>query len=145
MKAASTQQQIICKSLTGKWLCCTPVNRLRDLGLGARCSPAGALPTQPTSSGEILQYTAEEKGKQKALNQDSYQPVADSQEARELEEGLLLSKLQASGSSMQTFVATIDSDMPGGERLVHLHQTHLQEPDVLLGLPPPSTAAASPH
>ena len=68
-----------------------------------------------------MQYTAEEKGKQKALNQDTYQPVADSQEARELEEGLLLSKLQASGSSTQKLVAAIDPDMPGGERPVHLH------------------------
>ena len=76
---------------------------------------------QPTSSEEIVQYTAEEKGKQKALNQDPYQPIADSQEARELEEGLLLSKLQASGSSTQKFVATIDPDMPGGERPLHRH------------------------
>ena len=68
-----------------------------------------------------MQYTAEEKGKQKALNQDSYQPVADRQEARELEEGLLLSKLQASGSSTQTFAATIDPDMPCGERPLLTH------------------------
>ena len=125
---ASKQQQIIQKYLTGDLLCCTPVNRLVDSGSSARCADAGALPAQPISSGEIMQYTAEEKGKQKALNQDPYQPVADSQEARELEEGLLLSKLQASGSSTQKSLAAIDPDMPGGERPLHTHQTHLREP-----------------
>ncbi len=58
-----------------------------------------------------MQYTAEEKGKQKA----SYQPIGDSQEARELEESLLLSRLQVAGSSSRKVLATNDPNMPGGK------------------------------
>lgn len=62
-----------------------------------------------------MQYTAEEKGKQKALHQELYQPIADVQEAQELEEVLRLSKLQASGSSRNKLLAVNDPHMPGGE------------------------------
>ena len=62
-----------------------------------------------------MQYTAEEKGKQKVVPQASYQPIGDSQEARELEESLLLSRLQLSGASLRKVLATNDPNMPGGE------------------------------
>ncbi len=62
-----------------------------------------------------MQYTAEEKGKQKAAPQALYQPIGDSQEARELEESLLLSRLQVAGSSSRKVLATNDPNMPGGE------------------------------
>lgn len=70
-----------------------------------------------------MQYTAEEKGKQKAVPQASYQPIGDSQEARELEESLLLSRLQVAGTSSRKMLATNDPNMPGGEPPLAIHST----------------------
>ena len=61
-----------------------------------------------------MQYTAEEKGKQK-VPQGLYQPIGDSQEARELEESLLLSRLQVAGPASTRMLAAIDPEMPGSE------------------------------
>lgn len=69
-----------------------------------------------------MQYTAEEKGKQKA--HESYQPIGDSQEARELEESLLLSRLQLTGPSPNRMLATNDPRMPGGKLACPMYQTH---------------------
>ena len=56
-----------------------------------------------------------------------HQPIGDVQEARELEESLLLSRLQATVSSTCKVLATNDPEMPGGE--LYLFRASLSSSD----------------
>ena len=100
----------------------------------------GSSSRRPKVQGTPKQYTAEEKGKQKAL----YQPIGDSQEARELEESLLLSRLQvAAGSSTRKVVAMNDPNLPGGE--LDSQPSCLLQPGVGHVLWPPRLAGPGKH
>ena len=102
------------------------------------CISAGASTRRKavaTGPDVTIQYTAEEKGKAKALAQETppHQPIGDVQEARELEESLLLSRLQATVSSTCKVLATNDPEMPGGE--LYLPMASLSSSDARKSLP----------